>query len=283
MMRTSRAYLAAGVACLGCNPGARSHDAAPPPVEQPPVVSPAGSPEGDPSTGAADCADEPGMVYIPGGDGYVYSEDKKTYSIRPFWLDRTEVTVESFRAFVDSGRSPPWPARKDEACTWGSPDADKLPITCIDWHQAEAYCLWAGKRLPTALEWGWAAQGRDERRRYPWGDQAPSCELAIVDVDRDDAVAGCGRNGPWPVGSRPTDGARDGALDMFGNVGEWTSSGFNEEQRSSRLTKGVTWRGAPSKRLSVEEDGFYMTRSGRSDALGVRCAKDVGPKLACTK
>lgn len=223
------------------------------------------------------------MVYIPGGDNYVYSKDKTTYSIRPFWLDRTEVTVAAYRAFVESGRSPPWPARKDEQCTWGSTGGDDLPVNCIDWHQAEAYCLWAGKRLPTELEWGWAAQGRDERRRYPWGEQTPSCELAIIDVDRKDAVTGCGRNGPWPVGSKPTDVSRDGALDMFGNLAEWTASGATEEERSSRVTKGVAWRSAPLEQLSVEEDAFHMTRSARSDGLGMRCAKDSGPKPPCQK
>ncbi|MFY0531763.1 formylglycine-generating enzyme family protein [Nannocystis pusilla] len=203
------------------------------------------------------------MVHIAGGD-YFSAKDKKTHPLAPFWLDRTEVTVKSYRAFVAAGNPPPHaPGEAKQSglvCTWGLPDNDELPINCIDWHQADAYCRWAGKRLPTAQEWGWAAQGRDEDRRYPWGDAKPSCDLAVIDQDRTDAVMGCGRNQPWPVGTKPTDVTRDAVLDMFGNVGEPTSSGFNADEKSTRVGKGPP--GRPPHRNGRRSTSSVGTWSG---------------------
>lgn len=269
-----------GVLHVACGSGPRP--------QAPPATAERAEPPPAPPPTVADenCVDEAGMVYIPGGDGYVYADDGKTHSMAPFWLDRTEVTVAAFRAFVDAGYSPPWtPSGRhaDLKCTWNLPDAGDLPINCVDWYQAEAYCLWAKKRLPTAQEWGWAAQGRDERRPFPWGSEKPSCELAVVDQDDTDSTTGCGRNQPWPVGSKPRDRTRDGVLDMFGSVGEWTSSGATPEERSPRIGKGSSWRNQLPDGITIEESGSWVVRESWSDNGGFRCAKDAGPKPPCTK
>ncbi|MFY0531758.1 hypothetical protein [Nannocystis pusilla] len=64
----------------------------------------------------------------------------------------------------------------------------------------------------------------------------------MIDQDRTGTVMGCGRNQPWPVGTKQTDVTRDGVLDMFGNVGEPTSAGFNEDEKSTRVGKGLPGR-----------------------------------------
>jgi formylglycine-generating enzyme required for sulfatase activity len=272
-------------ALFGCGSTTRPPDAPPPSVfTTPPAPDDAAKP-----APPRDCADEPGMVFIAGGDT-VYSEDRKTYHVDDFWLDRTEVTVAAFRKFVEAGYSPPWSSaskavrRGDLVCTWELPDADDMPINCIDWYQAEAYCLWAGKRLPTAQEWGWAARGREAQRKYPWGDAKPSCDLAVIDLGqwREEGRAGCDLRRPWPVGSKPGDTTLDGVIDMFGNVAEITSSGRTADESSLRIGRGSSFATGNSERFAIDEHGGYSVREAWSDNSGVRCAKDAGPKPPCS-
>lgn len=254
-----------------CGPGQQSQMAARPVSDSVADVQPASPAQPT----APQCTDDPSMVYIAGGE-HLFTRDNKSYSVSPFWIDRTEVTVAAFRAFVAAGYSAPYPSSSKQfppVCTWELEDNDQLPINCIDWYQAEAFCLWSKKRLPTAIEWGWAARGRDEQRHYPWGTEAPSCELAVVDQNRDDDVEGCGRNRPWPVGSKPRDVTRDGVLDMLGNVGEMTSTGATVDERSSRLAVGASWATAASVRLPIDAPGGSAGRDANTDKLGVRCVK----------
>ncbi len=278
--RTGARALLSLVTLGACGPGTRAQGGGPPPAPPPATGPPAAS---KPSPTPA-CSDEPGMVYIAGGD-YKFWQDREKRPIAAFWIDRTEVTVQAFRAFVAAGHSPPYQSNtkaRPLVCTWELADNDQLPINCIDWYQAEAFCLWSKKRLPTAQEWSWAAQGRDELRKYPWGSELPNCDLTITDQNRDDDVTGCGRNRPWPVGSRPRDATRDGVLDMMGNVTEWTSTGATAEERSSRCLMGSTWSTQTSERLDVSANGGYVGREGYSDKTGLRCVKDLGPKPPCT-
>lgn len=285
MMRVSNLRMLSIVLVVAaCGPGTSAQEAAPPPAApEPTLVVP--EPAAAPPAQAA-CVDEPGMVYIAGGD-YVSERYQKTYPVPAFWIDRTEVTVAAFRAFVEAGYSPPQTPSGRSAylvCTWQLPDADNLPINCLNWYQQEAYCLWAGKRLPTAPEWGWAAQGREERRRYPWGDALPSCELAVIGIDRDRNLVGCGRNQPWPVGSKPTDMTRDGVLDMMGNLGEPTSTGTIEgDEQSTRIGRGTSWATRAFASSSVDQHGGHSVREAWSDNAGIRCAKDAGPLPPCVR
>lgn len=272
-MRRTRLNLASGivVALAACGPEPRAQEATRPVSDPVAAVQPA-----TPAQPAAPrCSDDPNMVYIAGGE-YLFAQDNKKYSVSPFWIDRTEVTVAAFRAFVAAGNSAPHASgskRLPLMCTWELEDNDQLPINCIDWYQAEAFCLWSKKRLPTAIEWGWAARGREEQRHYPWGDEAPSCELAVVDQNTDDEDEGCGRNRPWPVGSKPRDVTRDGVLDMLGNISEITSTGSTAEERSSRLAAGASWATSASIRFPIDVASGVTGREGYSDNGGVRCAK----------
>lgn len=260
----------------GCSSGRGTPDAVAPPPLVEALPAPPGAVE-KPSV-AVECADEPGMIYIPGGH-YVEPSYKVDTQLAGFWIDRTEVTVAAYRAYVAADHSPPYDTRSN--CNWSVPGGDDLPINCIDWYQAEAFCLWSKKRLPTADEWSWAAQGREEQRRYPWGDTRPSCDLAVVDMDDTDEVTGCGRERPWPVGSKPTDATRDGVLDMLGNVAEKTSTGYSADPRSTRYQMGSNWANKLGP-YPLTRYRFPMVYEAWSDKAGVRCVKDVGPRPPCT-
>ncbi len=133
-------------------------------------------------------------------------------------LDVSEVTVASYGDCVNAGVCTL--PRTDGACNWGKADRADHPINCVTWYQAEAYCVWRGARLPTQGEWTWFATN-GHATTQPWGDAPVSCDVAILD----DGGAGCGRNGTWPVCSRPAGNTRGGHCDLVGSVWEWTASG----------------------------------------------------------
>jgi formylglycine-generating enzyme required for sulfatase activity len=87
-----------------------------------------------------------------------------------FHIDKAEVTVKAYRACVSAGACTPPTSRA--RCNWDQPSRRDHPINCVTWHQADAYCQWASKRLPTEAQWEKAARGTDGRI-YPWGDDPP--------------------------------------------------------------------------------------------------------------
>ena len=98
--------------------------------------------------------------------------------------------------------------------------------------------------MPTEAEWEKAARGTDGRK-YPWGNQKVSCRYAVFD---DGGDMGCGRDSTWPVGSKPAGKSPYGALDMVGNVWEWTDSWWDESERKSRVIRGGSWGNRPATR-----------------------------------
>jgi formylglycine-generating enzyme required for sulfatase activity len=138
---------------------------------------------------------------------------RHVYDIDAVDITATPVTNEQYAAFVAAtGRAAPihWP---DGAVPAG---LERHPVTHVDWHDAAAFCAWAGGRLPTEAEWEKGARG-DDGRLYPWGDTPP---------DRRRAHAGDGlKHGTTaPVGGAPDGASPYGLLDMAGNVWEWVAS-----------------------------------------------------------
>jgi formylglycine-generating enzyme required for sulfatase activity len=141
-----------------------------------------------------------------------------------FSIDQHEVTNERFEQFVsESTRRPdgPWQRGFDRG-------QEQFPVRFVSWTDAEAYCAWAGKRLPTEAEWEYAARGADQRR-YPWGNEyEPGAARA------DQAASA----GSVAVGSHPEGKSPFGVDDLAGNVWEWTADWYDRWAYASR--NGVT-------------------------------------------
>lgn len=201
---------------------------------------------------------------------FLYNERAWPAAVSDFRLDTYEVTVRRFRAFLDdydrwraSGRPrvneggwalrprvgwlPEWPLeatadslRLTLSCanhqTWTDEPGiyEDLPITCANWYQAQAFCLWDGGRLPTETEWMYAAAGGTEQRAFPWSDPARSTAIdasfANYSCEGDDDIENCAVTDILPPGSRPRDLARWGHRDMAGNLSEWVHDGTLAER-----------------------------------------------------
>jgi eukaryotic-like serine/threonine-protein kinase len=214
-----------------------------------------------------------GMVFVPGGEFTMgcnetpegeCEEDEKPQrqeTVPAFQIDRTEVTVEAYRQCVDAGRCSSPDTKKKGACNWDVSGREKHPINCIDWSQAEAFCASVGKRLPTSAEWEKAARGTDGRV-YPSGE-AWDITRANVYESYD------GYKETAPVGSFPAGVSPYGALDMAGNVWEWTSDWYRNGE--TRLIRGGSWVDLPRRARTTRRIGTLPI--SRLDDIGFRCAQ----------
>jgi formylglycine-generating enzyme required for sulfatase activity len=144
-------------------------------------------------------------------------EPRRKVDLAPFLVGKYPVTVTQYLAFVEEEtapkRQPKYWDQQQEHPNW--------PVVNVTLHQASAYCEWAGCRLPTEEEWERAARGPDGTK-YPWGNE---------DIDPSRANYGESRIGhPTPVGLYPSGASTEGALDMVGNVFEWTSSEWSNRR-----------------------------------------------------
>jgi iron(II)-dependent oxidoreductase len=209
----------------------------------------AGSLEGD--------AEIPGGEFVLGArpdDGFVFDNEKWGHSVqvRPFRIARAAVSNAEFAAFVEDGgyrRPELWDAEgwqwragvglehpvywREGAENWEWRHFDRwepLPpnaaVIHVSWHEAKAWCRWAGRRLPTELEWEVAAAGEPHangnalapvKRRYPWGDAPPDRSRANLDG---------GALGTIDVAALPAGDSAFGCRQMLGNVWEWTDTVF---------------------------------------------------------
>jgi len=222
-------------------------------------------------------------------------------------LDRTSVTLAQYTACYDAGVCTS--AQGGLAtCNWPL-DADNgdHPINCVDWSQAEAYCAWAGKRLPTEAEWEKGARGGCEHnlgsalckaysRKFPWGNDDPTCSLAALEGCPGDTQPVCSLS---PAGDSPY-----GLCDMAGNTWDWVADWSRNDyycQGDLATDNGCQsfwdWPGAPDawqdpqgppggdlrgrRGGSFLYQGQYLRLSNRSaqnpsysdDDMGFRCAR----------
>jgi len=198
------------------------------------------------------------MVSIPASD-----------TIKPFWMDATEVTVGQFKKFLGlSGYKPAERIYWDDVTVY-SP-TDRHPMIYVSWHDAMAYAKWAGKRLPTEKEWEWAARGGLKNKEYPWGNSEK--ERKAQDYAN---FEGTGGKDKWdettaPVGTfKPNE---YGLYDMAGNVLEWCQDWYSSEQEY-KVLRGGSWYGdAYALRVAYRNGNDPL---GRAGDYGVRCVSGL--------
>lgn len=238
------------------------------------------------------------MLFVPAGeylrgssaaDYEAEDNEKPQHSVYldAFWIDRTEVTNDQYHTCVEAGAcsAPPWCGRLD--LTYDDPTKGDYPVTCVSWYDAQAYCEWAGARLPTEAEWEKAARGTDGRL-YPWGDTGPDCTKANYWENYWGEPGYC-EQGPTTVGSRPAGASPYGALDMSGNVAEWCADWFSYDAVYSfgrsenpqgpasgdrRAVRGGTWDNV-ARGIRCAGVRFGNPPDGRSQAVGIRCARSA--------
>ena len=237
------------------------------------------------------------LVYVPAGTfamGSTDGEDNEApvhdVTLDAFWLDRTEVTNAQYAAFLNVEGN-----QTEGGVTWLEGDSESVlveqsggtfraksgyedhPVAVVSWYGANAYCGWAGGRLPTEAEWEYAAGG-PESRVYPWGDDQ---QQGYANCTESDCVDGLGLTAP--VGSFPEGASWVGALNMAGNVWEWvtdwnhskyygTSPSNNPSGPSSgtsRVLRGGGWYDNWD-RLRVAYR-YGLSPDARTSGIGFRC------------
>ncbi len=185
---------------------------------------------------------QPDPAY-PGYDPDAHGERTAVASVDAFEIGRYPVTVQEYARFVESGGTPPgeWEQQRVHP---------SRPVVRVSRAEAEAYCAFAQCRLPSELEWEFAARGA-EGRRFPWGEDPPTLRHANF--------AG---GSPTPVGLFPAGATPDGIHDMAGNVAEWT---FGASVR------GGSWCDSETLLRSARRSAADPTH--RHDSVGFRCAR----------
>jgi len=152
-------------------------------------------------------------------------------TVKAFAIDRTEVTRGDYAACVAAGHCQ---AATEKAAADG-PEA-RFPITGVDWNDAQAYCKFAGGRLPSEVEWEKAARGTDGRE-YPWGNDIDCAHANWGSFEGEGPCAGKNPGHPVAVGQYPTGVSPYGLLDMGGNVWEWVADKYDEDP-GRRVVRG---------------------------------------------
>ena len=242
------------------------------------------------------------LVDIPAGTARLgdakgdANEVVETRAVPAFRIMRHEVTNRQFARFVEetgylSGpekgeRSYVWTDkwRWVKGATWRRPHGpestiegrDDHPVMQISARDADAFCAHYGMRLPSEVEWEYAARGTDGRR-YPWGNDGPVAEDGVRNANFG-TVACCAADAAdgflqtSPVGSFPQGRSPFGLHDMAGNVWEWTSSRF-PGQPSDRVLRGGGWGNNPYCLRTAYRHGNPPEIS--LDMVGFRCAADA--------
>ena len=200
-----------------------------------------------------------------GGGRFTLADGSATVDVEPFCLEAIEVTADAYAACVRAGACAAGKLACSNAATFGAKGKGNHPINCVSWVEADAFCRWQGRRLPTEAEWEWAARGQGRASRYPWGEAAPG-KRACWDGKGSQLGAG-GRQGTCPVASHPDGDSPDGLHDLGGNVREWTATGDETE----RVLRGGSWGDSIDWFLTAGFRGLNHPRD-RFELTGFRCA-----------
>jgi len=239
----------------------RSKPLAPPIVSETPMVS---IPEGK---------------FLMGLDGTQALEDERPGHqvwLDTFTIDAHEVTTAQYAAFLFAAtRLVPWQWETVDLAQHGD-----RPVIGVDWHDAQAYCRWKGKRLPTEAEWEKAARGTDGRM-YPWGNQVPTDEYANFALGARFSYSQV----LLPVRSYEQGKSPYGLYQMAGNVYEWVQDWYatnyyevspdrnpeGPERGQFKVLRGGSWSDLPKYLLTYSR--FKLPPQTRNSYTGFRCAK----------
>jgi len=264
----------------------------------------------------------PNMAEIKAGEFWMgrvqmFRPDEQGYFLRPriddlpahlthvdtFFIDKTEVTQDAYSKFVQATKRRPPFHWKDGRIPEGQAE---FPVYNVNWDDADAYCKWAGKRLPTEAEWEKAARGGLEKKRYPWGDELrPGVAAPPKNANAADggAAADTARtqgpklahygvpNGPTKVASFPANAF--GLYDVIGNVAEWVNDWYDRtyyavspesnprgpDTGMYRVIRGSSWADLIETGDEVEPRVYgvyfrnFLTPTHRTNVVGFRCAK----------
>jgi formylglycine-generating enzyme required for sulfatase activity len=162
---------------------------------------------------------------------------------------------------------------------------EALPMNCIDWYDAYAFCIWDGGFLPSEAEWEYAAAGGSEQREYPWGSTDPGTSnlYAITDCDYPSGSTSCtGFVNIAPVGTPALGAGRWGQVDLGGSLSEWTLDWLapymtpcNDcvflQNYSYRVLRGGNFSPGGDDVSAQSRDGDLP--SSRNSFYGARCAR----------
>jgi formylglycine-generating enzyme required for sulfatase activity len=218
----------------------------------------------------------PAGAFIMGGGE---NSPRREIFVDNFYMDKYEVTIGRYAAFLkDSVNVKP----PDYWETIDLQSDAELPVVGVDWRDADKYCRWAGKRLPTEAEWEKAARGTDERK-YPWGNDEPTPQHARFATPSDTSVykGRVVRVGSYSKGASPF-----GVFDVAGNVSEWTADWYLEslssgdlqnpkgpESGRTKVLRGGGWYDAAERLTTTKR--MYASPARRAADIGFRCASNA--------
>jgi formylglycine-generating enzyme required for sulfatase activity len=215
-------------------------------------------------------------AHLNGGEGLVSGAGG---SHEPGWASGDDAQIQP----TDTNLScmPVW-----DTWTTSPSGQETLPIDCVNWYEAYAFCIWDGGFLPSEAEWEYAAAGGSDQREYPWGSADPgtASKYAIYDCDYGASTAYCsGTANVAPVGTATLGAARWGQLDMAGEVDEWALDWY----ASSYADPCVDCASLTPTAYRVLRGGYFVSvapllesslRGGtdptkRDNSTGFRCAR----------
>ena len=215
-------------------------------------------------------------------------------------IDRCPVTNAEYEIFVDATGHPAPPDWKNGTVTSGD---ENLPVTRVNWYDANAYAQWAGGRLPSEAEWEKAARGADGRI-YPWGNRFITLPSASGEDGerngrkRDQQTTAQQSNAAQiltdectPIGARPLTASPYGVHEVAGNVWEWTSDSYRPYSGSAHIDRGYgkehkvlrggSWlevRDETAERYFRSANRFHTPPDYIASNIGFRCVRDVAPE-----